>query len=229
MKEKILIAEDETRIAQWIKTYAEREGYNCTMVHNGRDAVEMVRKEQPDLLLLDIMLPGIDGWRVCEILREESDIPIIMLTARITEQDIIHGLKLGADDYVTKPFSPAELMARIEANLRRVNNRHPSEQRISAGPFILEMDTRQCLLNGDPISLTANQFNLLTFFMQHPRQVLTREQLIDNVFGLDYDSYERAIDIHIRRLRTRIESDPSKPRYLQTVFGTGYRFCPDGV
>lgn len=228
MKEKILIAEDETRIAQWIKTYAEREGYTCVVAHDGRTALDLARHEQPDLVVLDIMLPGIDGYRVCEILREETNIPIIMLTARIAEQDIIQGLKLGADDYVTKPFSPAELMARIEANLRRTGHKHPSEQRLSAGPFALNLDSRECTLNNQPITLTANQFDMLAFFIQHPRQVLSRDQLIEHVFGLDYDSDERAIDIHIRRLRTRIEADPSKPRYLQTVFGAGYRFCPEG-
>jgi DNA-binding response OmpR family regulator len=228
MTEKILIVEDETRIAHWIKTYAEREGYTCLLAHDGRSGLELARREQPDLIVLDIMLPELDGWTVCEILRQESDVPIIMLTALITEQDIIRGLKIGADDYITKPFSPAELLARIQANLRRAKGHVLAQGRLTAGGIILDTATHECTVDGKPITLTANQFDLLVFFMQHPRQVFSREQLIEHVFGYDYDSYERAIDIHIRRLRMKIERDPSDPQYIQTVFGAGYRFCPNG-
>jgi len=229
MNETLLIVEDEARIAQWVKTYAEHEGYRCLMADNGRDALVIARQEAPDLVVLDLMLPEIDGWTVCEELRRTSDVPIIMLTARIAEQDIITGLKLGADDYVKKPFSPAELLARIEANLRRVSPKTPKEGVLSAGGVRLELNTRQCFVENQAVRLTANQFDLLAFLMQHPRQVFSREQLIEHVFGMDYDSYERAIDIHIRRLRTKIEQDPAAPFYIQTVFGAGYKFCPEGV
>ena len=227
MNAKILIVEDEARIAEWIKVYAEREGYTCILTDNGRDALRLARLEKPDLIVLDLMLPQLDGWTVCETLRSESDVPIIMLTARIGEHDVIHGLKIGADDYIKKPFSPAELLARIEANLRRTRNQMHQHGRLTAGNIVLDLNTRQCFVEEKPVTLTANQFDLLAFFMQHPRQVFSRDQLIDSVFGIDYDSYERAIDIHIRRLRTRIERDPSNPRYIQTVFGTGYKFCPE--
>jgi DNA-binding response OmpR family regulator len=224
MKQKILVVEDETRIAQWVKTYVENAGYICMVTHNGRDAIDLARSESPDLIVLDLMLPEIDGWTVCETIRQESDVPIIMLTARGAEHDVIHGLKIGADDYLTKPFSPAELVARIEANLRRVTGK--TEGPITIGKLSLDPRTRECFVAEEPVTLTANQFDLLAFFMQHPNQVFSREQLIDGVFGIDYDSYERAIDIHIRRLRTKIERDPSNPQYIQTVFGSGYRFTP---
>lgn len=225
MKLKILVVEDEKRIAHWVQTYVQNAGYACVVTDNGRDAIDLARSEAPDLIVLDLMLPEIDGWAVCETIRQESDVPIIMLTARGAEHDIIHGLKIGADDYLTKPFSPAELVARIEANLRRTSGK--SEEPLKTGSLALNPKTRECHVAGEPVTLTANQFDLLAFFMQHPNQVFSREQLIDNVFGIDYDSYERAIDIHIRRLRTKIEQDPSNPQYVQTVFGAGYRFHPD--
>lgn len=227
MTERILIVEDETRIAHWTKTYVENAGYECLMADNGRDALYLARHEQPDLIVLDLMIPEMDGWTICKILRQESDVPIIMVTAKITETDIISGLKMGADDYVTKPFSPAELLARIEATLRRAKGRLHANDMLKEGNIELDMAARQCRINGKIVDLTTSQFDLLTFFMQHPNQVLSREQIIDNVFGLDFDSFDRAIDIHIRRLRTRIEPDPSNPRYIQTVFGAGYRFCPE--
>ncbi len=227
MAETVLLVEDELRIARWTQMYIERAGYTCLWASNGKEALHLARREHPDLIVLDLMLPEIDGWTVCQRIREESDVPIIMLTAKVAEQDIIKGLKLGADDYVTKPFRPAELVARIEANLRRKNGTIGPVNHLSVGPMTLDLDSRQCDLNGELISLTARQFDLLTFFMRHPRQVLSREQIIDNVFGADFDSYERAIDIHIRRLRTKIEVDPSNPQLIQTVFGAGYRFCPE--
>lgn len=227
MTETILLVEDEMRIARWTQAYIEKAGYKCLWANNGKEALLMARREQPDLIVLDLMLPGIDGWTVCEELRGESDVPIIMLTAKSGEQDIIQGLKLGADDYVKKPFQPAELIARIEATLRRAKGKLAVSNRLVAGPFILDVDMRQCFLHDKPISLTSSQFELMAFFMRHPRQVLSREQLIEHVFGDEFDSYERAIDIHMRRLRTRIEPDASQPRYIQTVFGAGYRFNPD--
>jgi DNA-binding response OmpR family regulator len=224
MKQKILVVEDEVRIAQWVQTYVENAGYTCIVTHNGREAIDLARSETPDLIVLDLMLPEVDGWTVCETIRKESEVPIIMLTARGAENDIIHGLKIGADDYLTKPFSPAELVARIEANLRRSSGK--TEGPLTSGDIALDPRTRECQVAGQPVTLTANQFDLLAFFMQHPLQVFSREQLIDGVFGIDYDSYERAIDIHIRRLRTKIERDPSNPKVIQTVFGAGYRFTP---
>lgn len=227
MVETILLVEDEMRIARWTQTYIEKAGYGCIWASNGKDALHMARREQPDLIVLDLMLPEIDGWTVCEHLREESDVPIIMLTAKVSEKDVIQGLRLGADDYVKKPFSPDELIARIEATLRRANGKAGPDNRLIVGNLTLDLHTRQCFLRDQPVGLTNRQFELLQFFMLHPQQVLSREQLIENVFGAEFDSYERAIDIHIRRLRTKIEHDPSNPTLIQTVFGVGYRFCPE--
>lgn len=227
MPEKILIVEDEARIARWTQTYVENAGYECLVAYNGRDALYLARHEKPDLVVLDLMIPEMDGWTVCKILRQESDIPIIMVTAKTLESDIINGLKIGADDYVTKPFSPAELVARIEAALRRAKGRLQPTHTVKVGDIELDLSARLCRVNGKMITLTTSQFELLHFFLQHPNQVLSREQIIANVFGLDFDSFDRAVDIHIRRLRTRIEPDPSNPIYIQTVFGAGYRFCPD--
>lgn len=229
MSEKILIIEDELRIARWTQTYLEKSGYECVLATNGRDGLHLARRDKPDLIVLDLMLPEMNGWKICEIIRQESDVPIIMVTARIADQDIINGLKIGADDYVTKPFNPAELVARVEATLRRAKGKLLPGKRLTAGALSLDLDSRQCFIHDQPVNLTANQFDLLAFFMQHPNQVLTRDQIIDQVFGADYDSYERAIDIHIRRLRTRIEPTPENPRYIQTVFGVGYRFCPEAA
>lgn len=227
MPEKILIVEDEARIARWTQTYVENAGYECLVAYNGRDALYLARHEKPDLVVLDLMIPEMDGWTVCKILRQETDIPIIMVTAKTLESDIINGLKIGADDYVTKPFSPAELVARIEAALRRAKGRLQPAHTVKVGDIELDLSARLCRVNGKVITLTTSQFELLHFFLQHPNQVLSREQIIANVFGLDFDSFDRAVDIHIRRLRTRIEPDPSNPTYIQTVFGAGYRFCPD--
>lgn len=226
MTELILVIEDELRIAHWIRTYLEKDGYQCLVAHNGRDGLQFARSENPDLILLDIMLPEVDGWTICEKVRQESDVPIIIVTAKITEHDIVKGLQLGADDYVTKPFKPAELVARVQANLRRAKGKIVSTKILKAGDIILDLEAHQCKVREEMVQLTANQFNLLSFFMQHPNQVLSRDQIIEHVFGHDYDSYERAVDIHIRRLRTRIEIDSSNPRYIETVFGVGYRFSP---
>jgi DNA-binding response OmpR family regulator len=228
MAERVLLVEDEMRIARWAQAYIEKAGYSCLWASNGEDALHLARREHPDLIVLDLMLPGVDGWTVCRELRKESDVPIVMLTARVAEQDIVNGLKMGADDYITKPFQPGELVARIEATLRRAKGKFLSAgNRLVAGPFTLDLETRQCYLESRPVTLTVRQFELLAFFMRHPRQVLSREQLIDHVFGDDFASDERAIDIHIRRLRIKVEPDPSAPRYIQTVFGMGYRFNPE--
>jgi DNA-binding response OmpR family regulator len=226
MAAKLLIIEDESRIAQWVRAYGEREGHQCFLAADGQSGLDMFFQLGPDLVILDLMLPKIDGLQVCQAIREHSEVPIIMLTARLAEPDIIQGLKSGADDYVTKPFSPAELMARVEAQLRRQKGKAAAQSRLERGEIVLDILARQCFVRGEGVSLTAHQFDLLAFLMQHPQQVFSRDQLIQRVFGFDYDSDERAIDIHIRRLRTKIEPDPSQPRYIQTVFGAGYRFDP---
>lgn len=227
MKETILLVEDEMRLARWTQTYIERAGYGCLWASSGRDALCMARAEKPDLIVLDLMLPEVDGWTVCKKIREQSSVPIIMLTAKVAEQDIINGLKIGADDYVTKPFNPHELIARIEANLRRVTGRVGPGNILFAGPLKIDLGTMQCFVNCEPVTLTAAQFRLLEYFVRHPHQTLSREQIINDVFGADHDSFSRSIDVHIRRLRTRVEKDPSHPVLLQTVFGIGYRFCPE--
>lgn len=227
MNETILLVEDEMRLARWTQTYIERAGYVCLWVTNGRDALHMARSHKPHLIVLDIMLPEVDGWAVCKQIRKQSSVPIIMLTAKIAEQDIIDGLKMGADDYVTKPFNPHELIARIEANLRRASGHVGPQHRLTCGWITLDLNTRQCFVQERLVSLTMAQFNLLEYFLRHPGYTLSRDQIINDVFGAEHDSYSRSIDVHIRRLRTKIEKDPSNPQYLQTVFGVGYRFCPE--
>jgi DNA-binding response OmpR family regulator len=219
----VLLIEDEMRIARWTQTYIENAGYTCLWASNGTDGLHMALRESPDLVILDIMLPGMDGWEVCKRIRERSDVPIIMLTARITDTDTVRGLDIGADDYMTKPFNPLELIARIRANIRRAEGKITPDQTLTAGPIRLDLVGNRCWVGGQPVRLTAQQFDLLAYFMQHPGQVLTRRQLIDNAFGPDYVGYERAVDIHISRLRTRLAAASPGDALIETVFGVGYR------
>lgn len=219
----ILLVEDEMRIARWLETFIKKEGYEFLWASNGTDGLRMALREKPDLVILDINLPEMDGWTVCEKIREKSDLPIIMVTARIAEEDIIRGLHLGADDYVTKPFKPPVLMARIAANLRRAQGDIGPADLLTQGNITVDLNAKEVRIADKSIAITMQQFDLLVFFMRHPNQVFSREQLIDRVFGLDYDSYERAIDIHISRLRGRLK-DAGQDNVIQTVYGAGYKF-----
>jgi DNA-binding response OmpR family regulator len=222
----VLVVDDEPIVREVVVGYLQREGYRTVEAADGDRARELVESESPSLVVLDVMLPGTGGLELCRWIRARSELPVIMLTARGEEADRIVGLELGADDYVTKPFSPRELAARVRTVLRRSTREAPKAERIDFGGLSLDSRTRDVTKNGQELSLTAKEFDLLWFLARHPRQVFSRDQLMDRVWG-----YEAALDtgtvtVHIRRLREKIEDDPSRPHFLQTVWGVGYRFSP---
>ena len=219
----ILIVEDEPRIAHWLRIHFERAGFHAEVAGDGRTGLALARSRRPHLVVLDLMLPRLDGMQVCRTLRRESAVPIIMLTARETHADRIVGLDSGADDYIVKPFDPDEVVARAKAVLRRVEDK--VQQVLTCGAITIDEATRQASVGGRPLTLSRAQFALLAAFMRHPRQVLTRDQLITLAFGDDFAAYDRAIDNHILRLRKQIGSAGKQP--IQTVYGTGYRFVPE--
>jgi DNA-binding response OmpR family regulator len=227
MTARVLVAEDDRKQAHLIQLYLEREGHSVLVVSDGRRALEQTRARQPDLLVLDVMMPGVDGFDVCRILRAESDLPILLLTARSTEDDKLLGLDLGADDYVTKPFSPRELAARVRALLRRVGKGAPAT---ADAPYVvgdLEVDpTRfEVRVCGRPITLTAKEFGILEVLAAEPGRAFTRAQIIDKAFGFDHYVLDRTVDAHVMNLRRKMEQNPAEPRYVQTVYGRGYRLA----
>ena len=226
---KILIIEDEQKTAELIRLYMLREGYEVQVCQDGRSGLQHAREHFPDLIILDLMLPEIDGLDICHFLRAESDppgVPIIMLTARSTEDDKLTGLETGADDYITKPFSPRELTGRVQALLRRSGKANGIPATISAGD--LHVDTAACeaRLKGRLLPLTPKEFRLLATLIQAPDRAFSREELLARAFGYDYDGLERTVDVHILKLRKKIEKDHRQPRYIQTVYGFGYKFTP---
>ena len=220
MSQLILIVEDDTTIANWLRVFLEEEGFAVEVAHDGRTGLNLARSLAPDLIVLDLMLPLLDGMELCRVLRRESNVPIIMLTARAGLADRTRGLDTGADDYVIKPFDPEEVVARAKAVLRRVQDR--VQQRLSHGYIMIDETTRRVTVDQKPINLSRTQFLLLAAFMRHPNQVLTRDQLIALAFDDDFDAYDRSIDNHIFRLRKQIAADGFQP--IQTVYGSGYRF-----
>ena len=225
MRHTVLIVEDDQRIAAWTKIYMERAGYACEVAYDGDTGLSLARDLCPDLIVLDLMLPGLDGMSLCHILRQESSVPIIMLTAKGAQPDRIAGLKGGADDYIVKPFDPGELVARAQAVLRRATG--TAQQTVTLGALTLNETTGRVTLEHQPINLSRTQFALLAAFMRHPNQVLTRDQLISLAFGDDYDGFDRAIDTHIHRLRKLIHKDHYQP--IRTVYGAGYIFAYKAV
>ncbi|BCY17717.1 DNA-binding response regulator [Leptolinea sp. HRD-7] len=224
MQELILVVDDEPKIVKLTSDYLEKDGFRVISANDGRTALEAARREKPDLIILDLMLPDLDGWEVCQTLRRESGIPIIMLTARSDESDQIVGLELGADDYITKPFSPRTLAARVRAVLRRSQGRLKPQSVIHAGELEIDQDAHLVKLKGQPVHLTPNEFRLLVILARHPGQLLTREQLIDQMHGISLESFDRSIDSHIKNLRRKIETDPGDSVYIKTIYGEGYRF-----
>ena len=220
MSRTVLIVEDDARIANWVKVYFERAGFSAEVAHDGESGLTMARNLTPDLLVLDLMLPRLDGVELCRILRRESDIPIIMLTAREAPAERVVGLDSGADDYVVKPFDPDEVIARAHALLRRVNDR--VQQVLTQGSITLNETTGIVTVEGEPVKLSRTQIALLSTLMRHPNQVLTRDQLISLTFNDDFDGFDRAIDSQIARLRAQITRNGRQP--IQTVYGAGYRF-----
>lgn len=224
MSAKILVVDDEAKIVKLVRAYGEQAGFSVVTAEDGQTALIQARREKPDLVVLDLGLPAIDGLDVARTLRRESNVPIIMLTARVEDTDRIIGLELGADDYVTKPFNPRELIARIRAVLRRTSGSAPTPEVLRAGEIVLDVGGHQVTLAGRPLDLTPTEFDLLLVLMQNAGRAFTRLDLLDRVQGDAYEGYERTIDAHIKNLRAKLGDDPRHPRYIQTVYGVGYKF-----
>lgn len=224
MAQTILVVDDEARIVKLVRDYLERAGFDVIAAPDGEAALRLARRQQPDLIVLDLMLPGVDGLDVCRRLRREGGVPIIMLTARVEEADRIVGLELGADDYVTKPFSPGELVARVRATLRRANGQLGPTTVVRAGDVELNTAALTAEFAGRPVDLTPTEFQLLATLVRQPGRIFSREQLLKAVHGVAFDGFDRSVDSHIKNLRRKIEPDVRRPRYIQTVYGVGYRF-----
>jgi two-component system alkaline phosphatase synthesis response regulator PhoP len=224
MNERILVVDDEPKIVKLARDYLEQSNYVVLTAVNGPQALAIARADKPDLIVLDLNLPGMDGLDVCRQLRRESDVPIIMLTARIEETDRLIGLELGADDYITKPFSPRELVARVRAVLRRVNGGLSQPGLIRVGDLEIDLQGHRASQNGEPLHLTRIEFNLLSLLSQHPGQAFSRQRLLEQLHGYSHDGFDRSIDAHVKNLRRKIEPDLSNPTYILTVYGIGYRF-----
>jgi DNA-binding response OmpR family regulator len=224
----ILIVEDEPSIAEVVSLYLRRAGYQVKIAPNGRSALDSLDKQLPDLIVLDVMLPGLDGFEITRRVRAEGDVPIIMLTARRAEADRIAGLELGADDYVVKPFSPQELVSRVRAVLRRSKGiaQESKEQPLAFDDLVIDPQTRLVSIHGEEKILTAREFDMLWLLARHPRQVFTRRQLLERVWGVSDYIDPGTVTVHVRRLREKIETDPSNPMHILTMWGVGYKFEP---
>ncbi|MBN8655217.1 MAG: response regulator transcription factor [Anaerolineae bacterium] len=223
MPQTILIVDDEKRMVSLLKSYLEQEGYRVVAAYNGREALEAARKETPDLVVLDIMMPEMNGYDFMNAHRAESNTPIIMLTAKVEDEDKILGLELGADDYVTKPFKPRELMARVRNVLRRAGKNEPKGKSLKALDITLDHESREVMIGERRADLTPSEFDLLAALMTTPGRVFSRLDLLDVIQGVRYEGYERTIDTHIKNLRAKVEEDPRKPIRIETVYGVGYR------
>jgi two-component system, OmpR family, phosphate regulon response regulator PhoB len=222
----VLVVDDEPIVREVVVGYLQREGYRTLEAADGDRARELLECETPSLVVLDVMLPGIDGLELCRWIRSRSQLPVILLTARGDETDRIVGLELGADDYVTKPFSPRELAARVRTVLRRAAQQPLSDERLSFDGLEIDSRRREVVKRGCSLALTAKEFDLLLFLARHPRQVFSRDQLMDGVWGYEAARDTGTVTVHVRRLREKIEDDPAQPERLQTVWGVGYRFVP---
>jgi two-component system, OmpR family, alkaline phosphatase synthesis response regulator PhoP len=221
----VLVVDDERQIAEIARDYLEHAGYSVLTAGDGRDALDIVRAKRPDLVVLDIRLPNLDGLTLARTLRREQDTPIIMLTARVEESDRLAGLEVGADDYITKPFSPRELVARVRAVLRRVDGAAASGDVIRVADVVIDVPRLKVTRRDAPVDLTPTEFQLLSTLARRPGRVFTRAQLLDAVRGVEVDSFERAIDAHIKNIRHKLEPDSRNPRYILTVYGAGYKFA----
>lgn len=227
MAQKILVVEDDAKIVRTLRLYLEKGGFTAVPVYDGKDAMPAFRRERPDLVLLDLNLPGLDGLEVCRSLRRESTVPIIMLTARVDETDRLIGLELGADDYIVKPFSPREVVARIRAVLRRVEGELSIHEHMRAGYIELDLSTHQAWVGGAPVELTRSEFEILAALVGNPGRVLSRSQLLKSTQGVAYEGYERNIDQHIKNLRSKFRHlGDEYTQLIETVYGVGYRLNP---
>lgn len=224
MTQKILVVDDEAEIVRLVRAYLERAGFAVVTASEGDEALAVFRHERPNLVVLDLNLPGLDGLDVCRAMRRDSDVPIIMLTARLEETDRLIGLELGADDYVVKPFSPREIVARVRAVLRRAKGTPVRPEAVSVAGVTLDLTRRAASVNDRPLDLTTMEFDLLALLVEHPGQVFTRLQLLDRAQGNAYEGYERTVDVHVKNLRKKLGDDPQNPRFIETVRGVGYRF-----
>jgi DNA-binding response OmpR family regulator len=224
---KILVVDDEPKIIQLTQDYLENAGFSVISAGDGERALAIIQVEKPDLVVLDLGLPGMDGLDVCRSIRKTSNLPIIMLTARDEETDKLVGLELGADDYITKPFSPKELVARVRSVLRRSELAQEEREVIRVGDVTLDLPRMQVTIGDEEIELTATEFQLLQTLASQPGRIFTRSQLLNAVHGVAIESYERAIDAHIKNIRRKLEPVPREPRYIQTVYGVGYRFSDE--
>lgn len=224
----ILIAEDDKKTASLVVLYLEKEGFQTLVAHDGRQALELAARYKPGFVILDLMLPSVDGWEICRELRRTSDVPLLILSAREDELDRVLGLSLGADDYVVKPFSPRELVARVKAILRRTRSPSTlSQALLSYGGLVLDRDKRKVILNGKPVALTPSEYTLLQALMAAPGRVFSRQELLERLYPHGNAVVDRVIDVHIGKLRQKIETDAAQPGYVLTVRGIGYQFTED--
>ncbi|NLN41427.1 MAG: response regulator transcription factor [Clostridiales bacterium] len=227
MKDKILVVDDEKEIAELVRDYLEAAGYQVILAFDGQEAIESWNEHKPDMAILDIMLPKIDGMEVCKSIREESDIPILMLSAKKSEEDKIRGLGLGADDYITKPFSPKEMVARVQAHFRRyyqLSQTADKKDRLDFKDLIIDISSHSVKVRGKEVFLSAKEFEVLKFFAMNPNKVLTRDEIFDHVWGYQGYGDINTVAVHVRKLREKLEEDPSNPVYIQTIWGVGYKF-----
>lgn len=224
MSKTVLMVDDQPSIRSLVQMYLTQEGFRVVTASNGREALFLARQEKPDLIILDLMMPEMDGHDFMRAHRKERDTPVIMLTAKVEENDRVLGLELGADDYVSKPFSPRELAARVRAVLRRLEREFDDGDVIRIGELLLDEPMHRVLLHDQPIDLTRTEFDLLSVLMHTPGRAFSRSELLERVQGDGFEAVERTVDVHIRNLRAKIEDDPRKPRYIETVYGVGYRF-----
>ena len=224
MPQTILVVDDEKRLVSLVKSYLEQEGYRVVTAYNGREALDVASAEEPDLIVLDVMMPEMDGYAFMREHRAQHNTPIILLTARVDDDEKIIGLELGADDYITKPFRPRELVARVRAVLRRTGQNTPRGEILKAADISIDRTTRLVRIGEKTVDLTPSEFDLLAALISAPGRVYSRLDLLDIIQGVRYDGYQRTIDIHIKNLRAKIEPDTRAPRYIQTVYGVGYRF-----
>lgn len=228
MAHKILIADDEQHILETVGSYLKQDGFQVVTARNGREALFVFRHEKPDLVILDVMMPEMDGWEVARLIRKESSVPLLFLTARVEEIDQIRGLEIGADEYLPKPFSPRMVVARVRALLRRVYGELLSEPSVyRVGAVELDTETHLVSVSGQRIDLTPSEFGILKALITRPGRVFTRMELLDHIQGEAFAGYERTIDVHVKNLRIKIETDSKNPEFVETVYGVGYRMRPD--
>lgn len=224
MASTIMVVDDEERLVSLLEVYLSQEGFRVIKASDGREALFMARQEKPDLIVLDIMMPEMDGYEFMRLHRKERNTPIILLTARVDKDDKVIGLELGADDYVTKPFRPRELLARIRAVLRRIGETEPTAEVLRSSDITLDRDSHTVKVGEEYVDLTPSEFDLLATLLSAPGRAFSRLDLLDRIQGTAYEGYERTVDVHIKNLRAKIEYDPRSPRYIETVYGVGYRF-----